>query len=124
MSKEYNKTVSDEQIIAALMAGGSVTAAADQLKVSPRTIYNRMRGKDFKLAYMEVKTDIMRNAAADLSSRVSQAVEVICDIMQNEDNPPGVRLQAAQQILNQAGSFSKRLTASEVAIESRVFFDL
>ena len=43
--------LSDEQIIAAILTGGTFTGAAKALNVSTRTLYDRMASKDFKALY-------------------------------------------------------------------------
>lgn len=124
MSKEYNKALSNERIIAALMNYGTVTAAAEAMATTPRTIYTRMKEKEFKAMYADAKADLIRQSAQALNKRIAEAAETICGIMKNEDNPPAVRLQAAQAILNQAGKFSDRLQAAEYAIDERNKFSL
>ena len=114
-------TVDDEIIIAALLEHGTVRAAADSLNISTRTIYDRRRSVDFQMAYNDAKTEVFRSAVYDINKRLSEAVEVVAGIMNDPDNNPAVRLQAAQTILNNAAKFSARLESSER--ESRTMKD-
>ena len=105
--------VSNEAIIAALMQHGTIKAAADALKAAPRTIYDRMRDKDFRVEYMEAKNEIIRAALISLNANLSAAIKAVADIMNDPKTNPAVRLQAAQTIINNAGKFADRLTTGE-----------
>ena len=105
--------VSDEQIIAALLSSGSIAQAAELIKISPRSIYDRMGTRDFKAAYSAAKSDIIRSAVLTLNRTISGAVEVITGIMNDTNNSPGTRLQAAKMILENAAKFSDRLAAAD-----------
>lgn len=120
------KAVSNEQIIAALLQHGTVKEAAAAAGTAPRTIYDRMTDKDFKAAYSEAKTDVLRAAVFSINSRLSAAVDVIAGIMTDEEATPATRLQAAQIILNHGLKFSDRLTKDERAnqLERDPAFDI
>jgi hypothetical protein len=111
-----SKRASDEEIIAALIQGGSITGAADALGISARTIYERMRKPAFQIIYNELRVDLLRESAAALQNRVGQAIETIAGIMESESASPAVRLQAAQMLLQNAMKFGERtLTAEQEA---------
>lgn len=109
-------SISDEEIIAALISSNTIADAAASLTISPRTIYDRMCTRDFKAAYTAAKSDIIRGAVFNINSKLTQAVEIIAEIMTNEDVSPAIRLQAAQTILNNAHKFSERLTTEETIV--------
>lgn len=107
------KAVSNEEIIAALIQHGTVKEAAKAAGTTPRTIYDRMREKDFSVEYMRAKSDIIRKAVFTIDEKLSEAINTISDLMQDKETPPAIRLQAAQTILNNAEKFSSRLAVSE-----------
>lgn len=107
------KTISNEQIIAALMQHGTMKEAAAAAGTTPRTIYDRMKNADFRSEYMAAKTDIIRKAVLNINEKISAAVDTIADIMRDEGVNPGTRLQAAQMILNHAEKLSSRLASDE-----------
>lgn len=107
------KTVSNEQIIAALIQHGTIKAAAEAAGTAPRTIYDRMREKDFRAEYEDAKTDIIRKAVISMNEKLSAAIDTVCDIMTDESANVAVRLQAAQTIINNAGKFADRLSKQE-----------
>jgi ribosomal protein L16 Arg81 hydroxylase len=107
------KAVSNEQIIAALISCGTVKEAAAAAGTTPRTIYDRMRDKDFEADYMRAKSDLIRGAVFNINNKLSDAINTIADLMQDKEVAPAVRLQAAQTILINAEKFAKRLSYDE-----------
>lgn len=113
MAKSNTKAVSNEEIIAALLQHGTVKEAAAAAGTTPRTVYDRMKDREFRADYMEAKNDIIRKAVFTINEKLSAAIEAVADIMTDEKNNPAIRLQAAQTILNNAGKFSERLAKDE-----------
>lgn len=114
------KKATDEQIIAALLSNGTIRAAAAAVGISERTLYDRMNDGDFQALYKAAKADLIRAAVFDISRQLQTAINTVVSIMQNEDNNPAIRLQAAQTILTNAGKFSQRLQADENAVAAQV----
>ena len=107
------KAISNEEIIAALLQHGTVREAAEAAGTTPRTIYDRMKDREFRADYMEAKNDIIRKAVFSINERLSEAIDAVSDIMNDADTNPAVRLQAAQTIINNAAKFAERLTKDE-----------
>lgn len=112
-TKKKQTAISDEEIIAALLQSGSIAQAAELTGIAPRTLYDRMGTRDFKAAYSAAKSDIVRSATLTLNRRLSEAVEVISEIMRNEENNAGIRLQAAKMVLDNAAKFADRLALED-----------
>ena len=108
-----SKTTPNETIIAALLEQGTVKGAAAVVGVSPRTIYDRMKEKDFKAEYKIAKADITRQAVHNINSKIAGAIEAISDIMNDRQVNAAIRLQAAQTLLANAVKFAERLQADE-----------
>lgn len=100
------KKATDEEIIAALLQGGTITRAAETLGISPRTIYTRMEDVHFRKRYGEARNDILRGAVSNLSGKLAEAVETMGEIMGDTEASHTVRLQAAQAILSNAVKLS------------------
>lgn len=113
MSRTNEKAVSNEAIIAALLQNGTIKEAAAAAGTTPRTIYDRMRDRDFRAAYSDAKTDLMRRAVISINEKLAAAIETVSDIMSDENANPAIRLQAAQAIINNAGKFADRLIRQE-----------
>ena len=107
------KAVSDEEIIAAILQHGTIKEAADAVRLTTRAIYDRMESREFRSMYMAAKDDIIRGAVFSINGKLSKAIDTVQEIMQDKDNNPAIRLQAAQTIINNAGKFAERLTKDE-----------
>ena len=120
-----NSAVSDEEIIAALINNGTIRAAAAAAGIAERTIYDRMKDRDFRAEYMAAKTDIIRAAVFTINGKLSAAVDTVSEIMQDPNTNNAVRLQAAQVIINNAAKFAQRLQNEErdSREESKGLFD-
>ena len=109
-----NTALSDEQIIAAILTGGTFTEAAKALNVSTRTLYDRMATKDFKTLYAGAKTDIIRGAVLKINHKLTEAIDTVSEIMNDKEVNAAVRLQAAQTLISNATKFSERLQHEEL----------
>lgn len=114
MAKE--KAISDEQIIAALLNHGTIKAAAGAVGMSERALYERMSKGEFQALYKAAKADLIRAAVLNINRQLQAAIDTVVEVMQDTENNPAVRLQAAQTILNNAGKFAQRLQASETSV--------
>ena len=115
------KTVSDEQIIAALLTTGTIKGTAAAVNLSERTIYDRMNDGDFKALYKGAKADLTRTAVFSINGQLAAAIQTVVDVMSNEENNAAVRLQAAQTIINSATKFANRLQEEEHQIDTQVW---
>lgn len=113
------KVISDEQIIAALFSNGTIKAAAAAVGISERSLYDRMNNGEFIALYKSAKADLIRGAVVNLNNHIQSAINTVSDIMNDKDNNPAIRLQAAQTILNNAGKLSQRLTAEEQSVNAQ-----
>ena len=111
--KTNNKAVSNEEIIAAMMTHGTIKEAAAAVGISPKTLYNRMDNREFKIEYAEAKADLVRQAAHTLNSKLTCAIDTIAEMMTDKEVNAAVRLQAAQTIINNVAVFAERLKKDE-----------
>lgn len=96
---QNKKSITDEQLIAALLSFGTVKQAAEHLNVSRRTVYNIMRTESFEKVYEGVAKDSLALCMLSLQARLDEAVEVIVEIMEDKSINPQTRLLAAQTIV-------------------------
>jgi len=108
-----NTAKSDEELISALLANGTIKAAAAAVGLSERAMYDRMNTGEFQALYKAAKADLMRGAVVTMNGQLLAAINTVVEIMQDPENNPAIRLQAAQTILNNAGKFTQRLQESE-----------
>lgn len=114
MSKRRDLTPSNEAIAAALISCGTVQAAAEQLGISTRTIYDRRRDADFRASYQDARNELLRAAVSAIGQRLLEAITVTAEIMNDQSVNPATRLQCAQTILANAGKLSEQLTKDEL----------
>lgn len=118
MGRTNKNSVSNEEIITALLQHGTIKEAAQAVNLAPRTIYDRMNEREFRAEYATAKAEIIRKAVIDVNSRLSAAIGAVFDIMEDKDNNAAVRLQAAQTIINTAAKFADRLNTAETTARS------
>jgi len=111
------KKVSDEEILAALMKYGTIKEASAATGASQRAIYDRMHQREFRVMYEAAKADALREATFILNGRITKAVETIENIMDDEEAPAAIRLQAANAILANVEKFAGRLGEVEATLK-------
>ena len=107
------RTVSDEEIVAALLACSTVSEAAKKCGLATRTLYDRMKYKSFQLLYNGAKADVLRKAVFLITGKLTEAVEVVSEILSDTSVNPAIRLQAAQTIINSAVKLTDKLQTDE-----------
>lgn len=91
----------DEIILSALIAAGSIRAAAKIADVSETTIRTRLNDNDFRQRYEQAKGAILTEACDALSARLTLAVDTLCEVLEDTKNAATVRVSAASEILRQ-----------------------
>lgn len=91
----------DEIILSALIAAGSIRAAAKIADVSETTIRTRLNDDDFRRRYEQAKGAILTEACDALSARLTLAVDTLCEVLEDTENAATVRVSAASEILRQ-----------------------
>ena len=107
------RTVSDEEIVSALLACSTVSEAAKKCGLATRTLYDRMKYKSFQLLYNGAKADVLRKAVFLITGKLTEAVEVVSEILSDTSVNPAIRLQAAQTIINSAVKLTDKLQSDE-----------
>ena len=93
------KRLTDESIIAALIAKGSIKGAAASLHCTARTLYERMKKPDFKELYTQAKADILKTATAKLQGNLCGAIDTLAEITQDPEAPKQTRVLFTVMIL-------------------------
>lgn len=91
--------MTDEKIIAALLAYPTIRAAAAALNISEGTIYNRMNDIDFADKLNREKVLILEQCATAFQADMDKARSTLVSIMENEENSARDRIHAACSIL-------------------------
>ena len=110
-----NKTLSDEQIVAAILQCGTVKAAALHLGISEKTLCARMSKDSYIDLYNATVSGILRHAANSMLEKIDTATETTIAIMKDKNTDSKTRLQAAQTIYAYADKFTAAATAADTA---------
>lgn len=109
----------DEKIISALLACPTIRAAAAACGVGESQIYIKLRDPDFKARYDEARRRLLEQATTALQGHLTDAVEVMAEVMNNDSASHQVRLNAAEAVLRntlkltEAVDITERLAALE-----------
>lgn len=93
------KHVKDEILIACLISCRTIKEAAEKAGIGETTLHNRLNKPEFVKKYRAACLDLLNDHAAAMHVNMGAALKVQREIMENEDNPPQVRLNAANEIL-------------------------
>lgn len=91
--------ITNTQLCAALLSCGSVQETAKVLNISTRTIYNMMQDSEFIELYDHAQADLLNNVVIACRSHMTNAIDCIADIMNDESVNAQTRLLAAQTML-------------------------
>lgn len=117
--------ITDEEIIAAMLTHSTNRKAAEAVRLSDRAFYNRIRKPSFQAKLAEEKARILESAANAARGHISDAVQVMAQVMADEENAPGVRIQAADGLIRNSlklleiTDISQRLDALEARLEEQ-----
>lgn len=93
------KVGNNERIIAALLSTTTITEAAEIAGVSAKTIHARLKDQNFKNELDKARRELWKGYATSLQGRLGRAIQTISEIMDNEEAPPQVRLNASAEII-------------------------
>ena len=88
-----------ELLLSALLTSPTVRDAAATVGIPETTAYNWLRKPDFADEYKQRKRQAVAEASDYLQSRINAATQIIDEIMNDDETPPQVRLNAAKTIL-------------------------
>ncbi len=91
--------VSDERLIAALLSCRTNSEAAESLGIAERTLYDRMKKPEFQEKLAEAKARLLEGATASAQGRMSEAVAVMVEIMNDKQAGSQTRLNAADAVM-------------------------
>lgn len=110
------KKVSDEEIVACLMACRTMKETATKLGITERSLYERMGNGDFQVIYKTARTQVVQSAIYDLNAHIGEAISTISEIMNDKAVNPSIRIQAANTLIDNAHKFANRLKSEEMSI--------
>lgn len=82
-----------------MLSTTTITEAAEIAGVSAKTIHARLKDQDFKNELDKARRELWKGYATSLQGRLGRAIQTISEIMDNEEAPPQVRLNASAEII-------------------------
>ena len=96
------------------MECSTLTEAAERAGISRKTLYSYIRhDHDFSVAYSDLQDQATIRAMESAQAMRERASGVILSLMEDEKQPPAIRLKAAQAILEESTKQGAR--TSEIA---------
>lgn len=93
-------TTQQQRAIAALLSTKSVAEAAQQIKVTERTLFRWLTEPEFKRQLALAERELVSTATRRLLQYSDAAISVIVSIMADEAKPASVRLRAAMAVMD------------------------
>jgi len=111
----------DDLLLAALISGMNVDAAAQEAKMGRRTAFRRLQDASFQQRLRAARQEVFGRAAARAASHLGAAVDVLADLMRgasSEQVKRGAAADLAQVAdrLNAMTALDERLAALEAAV--------
>ncbi len=106
-----------------LLADGSTVAeAALALGVGERTVYNWRAKPEFLAALRSADAEALQEISRKLTVATDSALDVLLTVMNDSENPPGVRVRAADSILKHRAAFYELVSLGErlTEVENRL----
>ena len=115
------KNNKEEIILNALLVYPTIRQASEATGIPEPTIYLKLRNDNFKMRYNEAKRQILENTVTFLQTKLEEATATIVNIMNNVENAPQVRINAARSVfdyyikLTEQAELLRRIEALEMA---------
>lgn len=100
MNKELN--IRQEKFLKALLEAGTIELACRMAGINKTTGYKYLKDEVFLVEYRKLRREAMQQVTARLQKKSEEAVDVLAEIMNDKDNSPNARVQAAKNTLDVA----------------------
>jgi hypothetical protein len=101
------KNSKEELILSALLSCPTVREASSKCGVPESTIRDYLAKPEFMERYKAAKADIVKGVSTKIQNKMSEAVDVVSELMESKDTPSAVRLNASKVILDQGTELHK-----------------
>lgn len=95
-------TLTDDDVVDALLSEPTVTRAAERLGCSRNTIYRRLGDPMFSLTFSEAREALHAERVLQMTRAAGEAAEALVNIIHDDENPVSARLKAAEILLAKA----------------------
>jgi hypothetical protein len=119
--------VKRNNVLQALVTAKDINEAAQIAEVSRKTIYTYMTSDDiFVVAYRNLKREQLRELSDKMTVGATKAADYLLSMLDDEETPPNVKLQACVKILELYAKFRELEGGINRAVfsEKQGIFDL
>ena len=99
---ETELTAKQTRTIEALLVCKSIETSAKKANISKSTLYRWLKDETFQSEFRKAKFSLISNAITTLQRSSTTAVNVLCEVMNNEETPASTRVNASRIVLEQA----------------------
>lgn len=92
--------ISDEKMLFAILSNKDILTASKTLGISVQSIYNRLRKPEFRQRLQQERQAKFEVANNKLTDSMGKAISVLVEILEDANVSAGVRIRAAQIILD------------------------
>lgn len=92
--------ISDEKMLFAILSNKDILTASKTLGISVQSIYNRLRKPEFRQRLQQERQAKFEVANNKLTDSMGKAISVLVEILEDANVSAGVRIRAAQVILD------------------------
>ena len=101
------KNIANEVLVSALISHSSIREAAEEVGLTERAVYDRMKTPEFKELYKKVRDNLLNAATARLQNIANSAISTLETVMKNETAASQVRVNAAMAALQYCLRFTE-----------------
>lgn len=92
-------SAAQERALTALLSERTILAASQAAKIPYRTMTRWLADEEFKAEYQQRLDELVEAASSSLKRSLSGAVDVLREIAEDGEAPPGARISAARTLL-------------------------
>jgi len=123
MNEPKKLTAKQVRAMEALLEGANIQDAAERAGVNRKTVTRWLQDAMFWTVYQANSRTSLELAARRMTGKLDMAVDMVASVMEDDEAPAGVRLRAAQQVIDgslkllEVTDIQERIAALEARLE-------
>ncbi|GHV55707.1 hypothetical protein FACS1894216_18670 [Synergistales bacterium] len=110
------RTRKESAFMLALLSSGTIENAARIAGISTATAHRWYGREEFQIEFKRMQGEIVESGLCTLRGSMTEAVDVLRDVMNNENNPAAARVAAARYIIDRIDGTPKAATEIKVDV--------
>lgn len=120
MAKGNRSSLDAQQIALAVVESRTKTEAAERLRITPRTLFDKLKSREVQALIASFRADSLQSRLAALEDAQTDALQTVRNILKSDETSAGEKLKAAQIILNTGRAARLDLEEAERAISEQL----